>query len=285
MGAFEGSVVLVTGASSGIGAALAREFARRGADLVLAARREDRLAAVAHDVEALGRRCLVVACDVTRDGDCERAVAAAVERFGRLDVAMANAGFGVTGRFDELTVDDYRRQLEVNVFGVLRTMYAALPELRKTRGRIAITGSVSGIVPLPATSAYSTSKFAVRGLAHAVRDELRDAGISLTLLSPGFVASEIRMVDNLGRLRADAREPIPPWLILSADKAARKIVRAVAARRRELVLTFHGKFGAWAYRHFPWLVHAVAARSVGERRSRSFRPGDGPPPDAGSPAG
>lgn len=279
MGLFEGKVALVTGASSGIGAALALEFARQGADVALAARREDRLARVAREVEAAGRRALVVPCDVTRDGDCERVVAAAVERFGRLDVAMANAGFGVSGRFDELTLADYRRQFEVNVFGVMRTMYAALPELRKTRGRIGVTGSVSGIVPLPITSAYSASKFAVRGLALAVCDELRAEGVSVTLIEPGFVVSEIRKVDNLGRLRETAREPIPKWLLLATDAAARKIARAVARRRREVVLTFHGKFGAWAYRHFPRTVHAFAARSVGERRSRSFRPGDPPPPD------
>jgi short-subunit dehydrogenase len=270
MGWFVGKVALVTGASSGIGAALAKELAREGADLVLCARREDRLQAVGKEVEALGRQALAVACDVTRDGELERAVAATVERFGKLDVAMANAGFGVAGRADELSLADYRRQLEVNVFGVLRTFYATLPELKKSRGRFAVTGSVSGHLPMANMSAYCMSKFAVTGWAHAVRDELAREGVSVTLVSPGFIASDIRRVDNEGTLHADARDPLPPWLILPAERAAEKIVAAVADRRREVIITFHGKAGAFAYRHFPWLVRGLLARAVGKRRSRAI---------------
>src|SRR6185295_3575311 len=110
-----GKVALITGASAGIGAALARELARDGADLVLAARREDRLRDLAREIEATGRNAIVVGCDVTRDGDLERAVAAAVERYGRLDIAIANAGFGVAGPVEGLKLDDFRRQLETNV--------------------------------------------------------------------------------------------------------------------------------------------------------------------------
>ncbi|HEX5814554.1 MAG TPA: SDR family NAD(P)-dependent oxidoreductase, partial [Methylomirabilota bacterium] len=147
-----------------MGAALAREFARRGADVVLAARRVDRLDALAQDLERRGRRALAVACDVTRDGDVERAVAAARAAFGRLDVVVANAGFGVVGAVERLTLDDYRRQFETNVFGVLRTVRAALPELKRTAGRLAIVGSVSGHVATPGSSPYAMSKFAVRAL-------------------------------------------------------------------------------------------------------------------------
>ena len=149
MATHAGKVALITGASAGIGAALARELARDGADLVLAARREDRLRQLAGEIEAAGRTAMVVGCDVTRDGDPERAVAAAVQRYGRLDIAVANAGFGVAGRVEELTLDDFRRQLETNVFGVLRTLYASLPELRKTRGQFVVVGSVSGTCPPP----------------------------------------------------------------------------------------------------------------------------------------
>ena len=266
MTTYAGKVALITGASAGIGAALARELAREGADLVLTARREDRLRDLAREIEAMGRHAIVVGCDVTRDGDLERAVAAAVERYGRLDIAIANAGFGVVGRAEELTLDDFRRQLETNVFGVLRTLYASLPELRKTRGQFVVVGSVAGHVPTPATSAYSMSKFAVRGFAESIHDELAASGVSLTLVSPGFVDSDIRRVDNHGKVDEGAPDPVPAWLRMPADRAARTIVRAIHRRRREVVVTGHGKALVLLYRHAPWLVQFVLARAGAPKR-------------------
>ena len=253
-------VALITGASAGIGAALARELAREGIDVVLTARREDRLRELAREIEEMGRQAITVVCDVTRDGDLERAVAAAVERFGRLDIAVANAGFGVAGRADELRIDDYRRQFETNVFGVLRTLYAALPELKKTRGHFVVISSVSGYVPSPATSAYSMSKFAVNGFVESIHDELAAHGVSVTLVSPGFVDSDIRRTDNRGAVHANAPDPVPMWLRMRADRAARIIARAIRKRRRAVVVTAHGKVMVFAYRHAPWLVNFFVAR-------------------------
>lgn len=265
-----GKVALITGASAGIGAALARELAREGADLVLAARREDRLRGLAREIEAMGRTAIVVGCDVTRDGDLERAVAAAVERYGRLDIAIANAGFGVAGRVEELRLDDFRRQLDTNVLGVLRTLYASLPELRKARGQFVVVGSVAGHVPTPGTSAYSMSKFAVRGFAESIHDELAASGVSVTLVSPGFVDSDIRRVDNHGTVHEDAPDPVPAWLRMPTDRAARIIVRAIRRRRREVVVTGHGKALVVLYRHVPWLLRFVFAR-FGTPKRRALR--------------
>ena len=111
---------------------------------------------------------------------------------------MANAGFGVVGPIERLTLDDYRRQFETNVFGVLRTVFATLAELRRSRGRLVIVGSVSGHVALPNASPYAMSKFAVRALAQALDFELRPTGVSVTLVSPGFVDTELHQVDNRG---------------------------------------------------------------------------------------
>jgi short-subunit dehydrogenase len=253
MGRFDGQVAFITGASSGIGAALAREFAREGADVALAARRVDRLEALAGEIgRTRGRRALVIPCDVTRDGDLERAAARTREALGRIDVVVANAGFGVVGRFDQLGLDDYRRQFETNVFGVLRTLYATLEDVKAARGRIVILGSVSGHVSAPGGSAYAMSKFALRGLAEAAGHELAPHGVSVTLISPGFVESEIHEVDNRGVHRPGVRHPVA-WLRMSAERAARITVRAAARRRREVVVTGHGKVIVLAQRHAPWL--------------------------------
>ena len=254
-------VVWITGASSGIGAALAREWARREARLVLAARRRDRLDSVVEEVRRLGGAAVAVECDVTRDGDPERAVARALAEWGRLDVVVANAGFGVPGTFEALTIDDYRRQFETNVFGLMRTVKAALPEVRKSRGRIALVGSVAGYVATVGTSAYAMSKFAVRALAQALRYELRRDGVSVTHIAPGFVESEFRLKDARGELRPDAKENVPAWLIVPNRVAARAIVRAVLRRRREAVITAHGKLLVLLARHFPRLLDFVLLRA------------------------
>lgn len=275
MGRFDGQVAFITGASAGIGAALARELARQGADVALAARRTDRLAALATEIGRGGRRAVALPCDVTADGDLERAVARARETLGRIDLLVANAGFGVIGRLDALTLEDYRRQFETNVFGVLRTIYAGLDELKRTRGRLVIIGSVAGYVGLPGSSPYAMSKFAVRALAQVLTAELARDGIAVTLVSPGLVESELRQVDNFGVRHAAVADPMPVRIVMPAARAARLIAGAVARGRREIVITGHGKVAVLVERHAPWLL-AWAVRRLG-LRSRGSVPRSGMP--------
>jgi NADP-dependent 3-hydroxy acid dehydrogenase YdfG len=259
----DGTVAFITGASSGIGAALAEEFARRGADVVLAARRADRLEDVADRVRGHGRRALVVTCDVTRDGDLEAAVAKALAAFGRLDWVVANAGFGVAGALHKLSLEDVRRQFETNVFGVLRTCWAARDALLASSGCLAITGIVAGELAFPKGGPYSMSKFAVRALAQVLWYELGRKGVAVTLLEPGFVDSEIRQVDNAG-VRDPARpETIPRWLRIRSDAAARTMVNAIVRRRRKVVITGHGKLAVLLERFAPGLVAFLVRRLSG----------------------
>jgi short-subunit dehydrogenase len=259
---FRDHSILITGASSGIGAALARELALEGARLVLMARRRERLDELCSELAGAGAQAIAHVGDVTRRADLDAAVALAVERYGRLDVAVANAGFGVVGPLEKLNVEDYRRQFETNVFGAIETSKACLAELLKSRGRLVLIGSVAGYISTPNASPYAMSKFAIRAFAEALGPELAPRGVTVTLISPGFVESEIRQVDNRGGWHPKAKDPLPSWLPMPADLAAKKIVSAVYRRRREAIITVHGKILVWLSRLAPWVLRFAARRGV-----------------------
>ena len=253
----DGTIALVTGASAGIGRAVCRELVARGARVVMVARRRERLSELESE---LGESAIGVVGDVTADAGLDEAVAVARGSFGRLDVALANAGFGVGREIERLGIDDIRRQLETNVLGVVRTLHATLPDLKASRGVFAVTGSVAGYLATPGSVAYAMSKFAVRALAEGLRAELASSEVDVVLLSPGYVTSEIRQVDRFGRHRPEFRDPIPAWLQMPAGTAARKIVRAIERRRPEAVITAHGRLLVFVARHFPRLSRLVADR-------------------------
>ncbi|MCB9637506.1 MAG: SDR family oxidoreductase [Myxococcales bacterium] len=267
MGYAKDKVVLITGASAGIGEALALEFAKQGAVLVLTARREDRLQEVSQKIQALGQKALPIACDVTKEEELAQATQKAIETFGRIDIVVANAGFGVAGTFERLTTEDYQRQFDTNVFGVMHTLKATLEPLKQSKGSFAVVGSVNSYISLPGNSPYGMSKFAVRAFAQSMQGELKPYGISVTLIAPGFVASEIRRVNNKGVFKQEAKDPVPPWLIMPAEPAARQIAKAIHKRKREAVITGHGKIIVFLQRHFPWLVSSIVSRFAVKARS------------------
>jgi NADP-dependent 3-hydroxy acid dehydrogenase YdfG len=180
-------VFLITGASSGIGAATARRAAATGHRVVLAARSADKLVALA---EELGgpQRALAVACDVTEWEQQEAMVAAALQAYGRLDVVFANAGFGAQRGFLEESPEHWRSMVLTNVYGAALTLRATIPALREAHGHLLLTGSVAGRVALPG-SLYSCTKWAVTAMAESARQELADAAVRVTLIEPGMVAT------------------------------------------------------------------------------------------------
>ena len=205
-------VFLITGASSGIGAATARQAARAGYRVVLAARSVDKLDAIATELGG-PERALAVACDVTEWEQQEAMVAAALEAFGRLDVAFANAGFGATRGFLEESPEHWRAMVLTNVLGAALTLRATIPALREARGHLLLTGSVAGRIALPG-SLYSCTKWAITAMAQAARGELDDSGVRVTLIEPGMVATPF--------FEADVSE-----YALAADDVADAVLYAV----------------------------------------------------------
>lgn len=258
-------VVLVTGATSGIGEAMVLEWASRGASVVAVGRRGDRLRALE---QRLGESvCLGVEADVCVDGSIEKAVDAALAKFGRLDVVVANAGFSVRGNVERLAVEDFQRQFDTNVYGVIRTAKAAIPALEATKGTLAIVGSVMGYVSMPGNSAYAASKYAVRAITEALYGELAPKGIAVTHVAPGFVESEIREKKDDGT-HVPGSDPVPAFLVMKREVAAKQIADAVDARAREIVVTLHGKVAASVARHAPELVHLAFKAGASKLRDR-----------------
>lgn len=251
---FLNKVVLITGASSGIGKALAYEFAKNGANVILTARRFKLISLHAKNISSEYQKCIAVKCDITKDGDLEKAVEEGVKIFGKVDVMVANAGFGIPGNLEDLTLNDYKKQFETNVFGVLRTVYATLPELKKTKGAICIIGSVNSIVSFPTgTSAYVMSKFAVHGLIKSLSLELSPYGISVTHIMPGFVKTEFDSKYNeKGKEKYN-------WLKISAEKAAKLIVRSIKDKNLEVILTRHGKMAVYLERYTPFILRGLSS--------------------------
>jgi short-subunit dehydrogenase len=260
-------VVLITGASAGIGAELAQLYHVRGYRVGLLARRKDRLEALESELNA--RRpgsVLSLVADLSEPAQLTSAVQHMIATFGRIDGFIANAGFGVAGRVDALTLEDYRRQFDTNVFPVIHGFQLVREELVKNGGFYCAVGSVNSYLSLPTASAYAMSKFSVRALMEALYWEMKPLGVSVTLVCPGFVKTEIRKVNNRGEYRAQAQEPVPEWLMMEAPVAARQIVRAIERKKQEAIITGHGKILVWIQRHFPWMLIPVHRGSAGARK-------------------
>lgn len=264
MNSFSNSVVLITGASAGIGEALALQFASLEADLILVARRQDRLDSLASKIRSLGRKVEVLACDITKQDQLEVSIQQARKAFSKIDIVIANAGYSVAGKLEKLSVQSYREQFETNIFGMLNTIYSTLEDLKKSKGRLVLIGSVAGYVGLPGSSAYVMSKHAVRGLAQSLRGELSSYGISVIHVSPGFIDTEIRKVDNQGVYRPEAKDPIPAWIRMPSAKAAAIIIQGIKRRKAEIVVTLHGKLIVALVTHLPevfnLLIRVTGAR-------------------------
>lgn len=249
--------VLITGCSTGIGRETARHLAGLGPYTVYAtARKVETLA----DLEAA--RCRTLALDVCDEDSMSAAVAAVEEAEGAVWALVNNAGYSQSGAVESIPLESVRRQFETNVFGLLDTVYAVLPHVRASKGRLALISSVSGRVGSPASSPYVASKFAVTGLAASIYYDLRADGVSVTCIEPGFVESKIRMTDNAGRFHEDWNDPVPPWLVVPRDRAARAIVSAIYKRKPEAVITGHGKLAVWSARHFPRTVRFIQRQAV-----------------------
>jgi short-subunit dehydrogenase len=254
-----GSRILITGASQGIGRALAELAARRGAKVLAAARSDVLLAEVAEKVRASGGIIETVHADITSADDRQRLVETARRHFRGLDVLINNAGVGATGHFAEVGPARLRAIMEVNFFGVTETTRVCLPLLRGgSRPAIVNISSIAGKRGIPARSEYSASKFAVQGFSEALRAELDKDGIDVIVVNPGLTQTNF----SQNMLEQKARLPMDHLRGMTAEAVAAGTLRALERGTHEVNLGWSGKLLVFVSRFFPRLADRIAARKV-----------------------
>jgi len=251
----KGKVVIVTGASSGIGEATARQFGKAGAKLVLAARRVDRLEALAKEISAMGSgaETLVVQADLSKLEDIQNLIQKTIDVFKRIDVLVNNAGFGRLDWLENLDpVKDIQAQFDVNVMGVIQTTRQVLPVMIKQRsGHIINMCSMAGLVATPTYTIYAACKHAVHGFSEALRREVKPWGIDVSMIYPGGVLTEFQSHAGIKR---KTNATTPKALLLTADQVGNAVDQLVRRPRGMWILPWAWSFTVWMNRNLNWLV-------------------------------
>ena len=256
-------VVVITGASKGIGAELARQLAARGAKLVLAARNVGELEAVAQECRKLGAAVITVKADVAQERECAAIMSGAALAFGGIDVLVNNAGASMWARFEDIEdLSVLERIMQVNYMGAVYCTRHALPFLRQSGGLLVGVCSLAGRTGVPTRTGYAASKHAMTGFFDSLRIELADSGVHVTMIYPGFVATGIRENATGPDGKAIQVSPVKEGEVMGVEQCARIIVTAIETRKREVVMTARGKMGRWLKLLAPALVDRIARRAI-----------------------
>ena len=236
---FRGRTVIITGASSGIGKALALQLADEGAWLALAARNAQRLDSLAEECQQRGGKALAIPTDVADESQCRALVQRTQEMYGRIDTLVNNAGIDVVGKLEDLPdLSLFKQVIAVNFYGTVYCTYYALPYLKETRGRIVNISSLGGMLAIPFNTSYVASKFAVIGFSDSLRMEVEQAGVSVTAICPFLVVTEFheRYLDKDGQPKGPSGRAIYTEHTMSADQCAQIVLRAARRRKRQVVI-------------------------------------------------
>ncbi len=259
---FNGKVVIVSGAASGIGAAVCRRFAAAGAKIGLLDMDEAGVTAAAGRLRAAGADAVGIKCDVANEAECTSAVTAVIKRFGGVDLLVNNAGITQRSAFVDTKISVYRKVMDVNFYGSLNCTRAAIDSLIDRSGSIIVIESLAGLTPLLGRTGYCASKHALHGFFTSLRSELRDSGIHILLVCPGFVNTNLqtRALGGDGRVTAHPQSVVGKPT--SAEKVAEAIYQGALNKRHLLVLTPVGKLAYWISRLAPVLYERLMARQV-----------------------
>ncbi len=250
-------VVLITGATSGIGKALAFEFGRHGCKVAISGRREIELNEVKNELKKQGVGCFAIVGDVSIEADAKRMVDESVQYFGSLDVLINNAGISMRALFQDIELSVFKKVMDINFYGTVFCTKHALPHILKSKGSIVGISSINGRRATPARSAYSASKYAMEGFLEAIRMEVMKKGVHVLSVCPGFTASNIRNTALTADGSVQGESPREEQKMMSAEETAQHIYKAVISRKRDLILTFQGKLAVWLSKWMPGTMDKI----------------------------
>ncbi len=249
---FQNKIIVITGASSGIGKALALGFLTQGAKVALCARNLGKLQEAFSDID--NNNLLLVAADVSQENDCKDFVQAVLEKWGAIDALINNAGISMRALFEEVELDVLRNLMDINFWGTVYMSKYALPSILKSKGIITGISSIAGYRGLPARTGYSSSKFAMQGFLESLRTEMLHTGVHVMWVSPGFTASNIRNTALSASGDAQKETPLAEDKLMSAEECAERIIKAMTQRKRTVVMTTQGKLAVWLNKWIPSFV-------------------------------
>ena len=265
---FAGKVIAITGASEGIGAELARQLAGKGVWLALAARNREKLEAVAAECRSRGAEAFAQRCDVSVEADCREFIETAARRYSSLDILINNAGVSGHARFEEvIDFGWYETMMRVNYMGSLYCTRYALPHLKQRRGQLVAISSLAGKVGVPGRTAYSPTKAAQALFFEALRLEVKDSGVDITVVYPGVVATHIRLHGYGPDGRPAGKSGLREDDAMSVEECARQILEATHARKRQHVMTLQARIGLWLQLIAPQFVDNMVLKKLKKEAS------------------
>jgi short-subunit dehydrogenase len=268
---FNQKVVIITGASSGIGWALANEFAEQGAHVVAAARSVEKLAMLEAKLQNSRGKLLTVVTDVSREEDCKNLINSTISKFGNIDILINNAGISMRALFGDSDTSVIKKLMDVNFWGGVYCTKYALPFLLKSGGSLVGVSSIAGYTGLPGRVGYTASKFALQGFLEVVRIENRKRGLHVLIACPGFTSSNIRNTALAADGSQQGESPRDEDKMMSAEKVAGKIARAIAKRRQTLVLTAQGKAIVLLNKFFPAFIDKMIYNNMAKEPNSPFK--------------
>ncbi|MFN4083248.1 MAG: SDR family oxidoreductase [Bacteroidia bacterium] len=255
-------VVIITGASSGIGEACARVFAKDGYAVVIAARNIDKLNLLKNELIRENHNVIAVKADLSVENDCKQLIEETINQFGRIDVLINNAGISMRALFNDLDLKVIKQVMDINFWGMVYCTKYALPHILKQKGSVVGVSSVAGFVGLPGRTGYSASKFAMHGFLNALRIENFKNDLHVGIIAPGYTASNIRntALNSLGKSQAES--PFDESKLMTAEAVAKEVLKCVLYRKRLVILTAKGKMAYFLSKFFPAIADSLVYNSV-----------------------